>query len=73
MEKFGIFNILSALSDMANNKKNAPPSDDSKTAPSGKNQADGFAPPKYNAYSPMLDFIKKHDEISKRIDKNNKP
>ena len=71
MEKFGIFNILSALSDMANTKKK-PPEESNRAAPDAKTPTGSFSPPDYGAYNPMLELIKKHDEISKRIDKNNK-
>lgn len=79
MEKFGIFNILSALNSLtggqAQKKTNDTPAADAPPAngsESGK-LPNAFAPPPAPpAYKAMLDVMNRHDEISKRIDEKNK-
>jgi len=78
MEKFGIFNILSALNTLtsggvSNQKEKTQPNSDKLNEEKQKNTTtpDVFSPPEYPpAYKPMLNILARHDEISKRIDKN---
>ena len=70
MEKFGIFNILSALNSLTSQSGNQKKEEESKP-PKKTEKGDVFNPPIYQMNSkPMLDILAKHDEISKRIDKN---
>ncbi len=75
MEKFGIFELLDALSaftDAAQEEKSVPPA---ATTPSEQDAA--FAPPDYAApqsetgthQSALSSFLSRHEALSKKIDK----
>jgi len=75
MEKFGIFNILSALNSLTSNgSSNKTDSETTENKQQTQKKAETNAdlqPPQYFLSSkPMLDIIARHEEISKRIDKN---
>jgi hypothetical protein len=75
MEKFGIFNILSALNTLtsggASGQKEQKTEENKEMQQKNTNNSDTFNPPSYPMSSkPMLDVLARHDEISKRIDKN---
>ena len=76
MEKFGIFNILSALNSLTSGgaggqKEQKTDSSAAEPQKTDKKVQEVFNPPPYPpAYKPMLDILARHEEISKRIDKN---
>lgn len=70
MEKFGIFELLDALSAIV-----APEKETEEPAPAQSGEQETFspaptAPPTANtsAYSPVDSLLKRHDEISRKID-----
>ncbi len=64
MEKFGIFDLINKLSSQ-NNQPNINNSKEQSAMPKTQKT-------RSNAYKSTIALIKKHDEISKRIDKNNR-
>ncbi len=64
MEKFGIFDLINKLS-LQNNQPNTNSSKEQSVKPITQKT-------RSNAYKSTIALLKKHDEISKRIDKNNR-
>jgi hypothetical protein len=68
MEKFGIFDFINKLS-LQNNPTAKPPCNEKTNE---KNQPNTTRQKKSNAYKATIALIKKHEEMSRRIDKNNR-
>lgn len=78
MEKFGIFNILSALGNLTEEaRQDAPETVNPPPAQSCKTQGAPVSEPGIftgeERMNKMLSVLERHEQISKRIDKNNKP
>ena len=79
MEKFGIFELLDALSAVLDGKNDAPPPDETSAETPAKPPAEptavdaSFLPPDYAASAQeggaLSSFLSRHDETVKRIEK----
>ncbi len=68
MEKFGIFDLINKLSTQFDAPKKESPNQTATPKPATINKP----AKKSNAYKSTVALIKRHEEISKRIDKNNR-
>ena len=73
MQKFGLFDVIEkilplskAINEKTTNEKSPQQNDKQKNIPTHK------IPSKNNNFAPYCALMKRHDEISKRIDKQNK-
>ena len=79
MEKFGIFELLDALSAVLDGKNDAPPPDEPPAETPDKSRAEptavdaSFLPPDYAGSTQeggaLSSFLSRHDETVKRIEK----
>lgn len=70
MQKFGLFDLIEKLLPLEKAVKNSTPSTNSTAVTPAKNtQNSRENPPKTSNLAPYLSYIKRHEEISKRIDK----
>lgn len=72
MEKFGIFDIIDKLTSQKKQPTLPPSNETGNQKPPAPVNSPKKETKKSNAYMSTLALIKKHDEISKRIDRNNK-
>ena len=72
MQKFGIFDLIEKLLPLEKAVKNiVNTKETSNDAPVKNNENNRENPPKTPNLAPYLSYVKRHDEISKRIEKNN--
>ncbi len=73
MQKFGLFDVIEKLAPVEKVVKNLFNSSAKPNVPP-QNNAENIAknPSKKKNYAPLYELMKRHDEISKRIDQNNK-
>ncbi len=70
MQKFGLFDLIEKLLPLEKAVKNSTPSVNSTAVTPAKNTQNSHEnPPKTSNLAPYLSYIKRHEEISKRIDK----
>ena len=70
MQKFGLFDLIEKLLPLEKAVKNSTPSTNNSTGTPTKNTQNSHEnPPKTKNLAPYLSYIKRHEEISKRIDK----
>lgn len=73
MQKFGLFDLIEKLSPLEKALKSIPTLSKKQPAETAKNPKNSQVnPPKIKSTAPYYLLIKKHEEISKRIDKNSK-
>ena len=77
MEKFGIFNILSALGNLTQ-EKNGDTAQKNDASPAEKDNRENIPPSQPGIFTDeermhkMLDVLERHDRISRRIDQKKK-
>lgn len=75
MEKFGIFELLDALSAVLDEKTDAPPPEETPAEPTAVDAS--FLPPDYtgsavgDGENAISSFLSRHDKTVKRIEKKN--
>ena len=72
MEKFGIFDLINKLTPQNNGQTNQNLHQPVNNNPNAKNQQNDKKQVKSSAYLSTVALLKRHEEISKRIDKNNR-
>ena len=72
MEKFGIFDLINKLTPQNNGQTNQNLNQPVNNNPNAKNQQNDKKQVKSSAYLSTVALLKRHEEISKRIDKNNR-